>query len=1839
MIATSSSTATGTKNQSVVAVHGSAATSSSSTASGGLLPHEGHYKDTAGLGSISGSIPIVGGVLTVNDCRKDVDVSDERRLSRKSIPKTTTSCRGNSSPTEPDVHESSESSSSASSSSSSSATDTNNEDEEEHDEDHSPVSSKRVSVDRAVSMESALASPAVPHVPESVPPTAHCAATQTDALPTAGTGTTRTPHTGSPASAGTTQTLLVPPHVAVRVIKGEIHNVLTVLRADHRYLSHDRFLREEEETRHVVVDELQHLHEALSVWKDTTRDGTIETTHDLPPSGGLPSCATYLPPFLHAIQAREISAPVTGAALNAIHKFLLYGFLLPLPRTDFTDVSPTAEATRGMTMIAQALLQCTFEETTAADEYKHRRGLSSTHTAGGLAQPRGAGSAANAAAKQRQAAQDEKVVLKLLELAALVVRCGVDFDRQLLSSGHIVGLLDTTLHVSHRASRASPLLQSAASDALAQIVLQVFATTSSSTAAVTDNQGTRQTTARLEIWQQLANLLNPATHDERVTVSSLTAVNIALETCRDDLMPDEIILLQNQVCKYLLLWSTSHDTQILSLTLRVIFNLFQSIRNHLKVPLEVFLTSVHLRLLDTTLDEEREIALESLLEFCQEPALMQDLYLNYDCDVACSNLYESLVTALGKTAQPVGYDGNHKRRVGQTDVIALDASTNSEASRSRFATATTAPAVTHLSISLAAPPLNLLNRLAMDGLLAILDSIVRRCDVVPLSTETQQLRSSSLDRVNGSHGSLHSFRTLSSDDIMSEDELDYSNHLTESMLHDRKKRKHALTRVATMFNQDPMGDKWRTLAVEQGVLDSNISVHGVAELLHTAPGLDKSQLGIFLSKGPDKEYPFHAEVRASFASLYDFADLPFALALRKFLSKFRLPGEAQCIDRFMEAFSKELYHQQGASIFANADAVYVLAFSTIMLNTDLHNPTIKEDKRMTSDQFVRNNRGINGGKDLPAEFLKDLYIQIKENQIQVRREVGDLVSRHEHEDTRAAWESILAKSKEVASPFFTPAGRTRRQASRSGLHDKEMFEVLAIAVLRSFPGIFERSWDDAMVVKALRGLQQTAKLAAHFDMNSVFNEILEFLLAKGRDYVTECITMDCIHMDGDTSVVSNSKTAVSNETMDDDETNVPETEQPIPEGLLCSSSSHSYDDITGAAVHRGLLAFDSGFVMVRKNARRVVGAWPLFVECICALRDAKALPVGLSDLDDFADSSGNVLPLSPFAKKSKRSLESYYRVKADPDVSENRKGWFRAFFKKSSKASDDDSLDDHLSTVPDKFDASLHAKVLMAIAEAADIEKVVQMGSAMLPNAETIIASLLQFVEKYPFDSNPIQEQHAVFGLELAARMLLSNRRQAPSLFMMFLKTFEKVFELVSDTNVPSPFFIERIVVTVLRSSIHLYDFDELRPHLRASLHLLTMTLPRTFVRQIADRMACGLAIILRASYHFFETPNDWAFMGDTLDMLANHSVSRVFVFDGIASTVEHAIPVETERAAKGREERPSLSKEASSALARILTRFVLGFYQRDLTLQVPAMLCLEKLYRHKVDLLLDAAVKKTSAECGSKDSVSEFDPLASVPDKDLWQNIAVAVYSVCRSVDVDVSRNGVECFQRIILRTGIDQIAQEKWVAVLYLIINKQPPTTADVSRGNTFSLLGQLLNMVLPSLSYSKDNRDDLVDLIHATASLAQDNLQQGRRGSVSPLFQKTLQTVTYLSNNMVTEEWTGEPEFSAWASETLLHELEKVGAAGASLKNQEAIKRPAATPPAAAKTTPTVLRSNTGEHAQETETHIKQREKEVETEIEKSVIHASEELAEPIEDETEEHYASDFEEDDTETSEQYL
>ena len=68
-----------------------------------------------------------------------------------------------------------------------------------------------------------------------------------------------------------------------------------------------------------------------------------------------------------------------------------------------------------------------------------------------------------------------------------------------------------------------------------------------------------------------------------------------------------------------------------------------------------------------------------------------------------------------------------------------------------------------------------------------------------------------------------------------------------------------------------------------------------------------------------------------------------------------------------------------------SDTAYVLAYSTIMLNTDAHNPQVKN--RMTKADFLKNNRGINDGRDLPEELLSSIYDDIVNNEIRMKDEV------------------------------------------------------------------------------------------------------------------------------------------------------------------------------------------------------------------------------------------------------------------------------------------------------------------------------------------------------------------------------------------------------------------------------------------------------------------------------------------------------------------------------------------------------------------------------------------------------------------------------------------------------------------------------------------------------------------------------------------------------------------------------------------------------------------------------------------------------------------------------------
>ncbi|XP_057878609.1 cytohesin-4 isoform X1 [Melospiza georgiana] len=194
------------------------------------------------------------------------------------------------------------------------------------------------------------------------------------------------------------------------------------------------------------------------------------------------------------------------------------------------------------------------------------------------------------------------------------------------------------------------------------------------------------------------------------------------------------------------------------------------------------------------------------------------------------------------------------------------------------------------------------------------------------------------------------------------------------------------------FNMDP--EKGIQYLIEHQVLSSDLQE--IARFLHKGEGLNKTAIGDYLG-GRD---PTNIQILQAFVACHQFANLNLVQALRQFLWSFRLPGEAQKIDRMMEAFAN-WYCKCNPGVFQSTDTCYVLSFSIIMLNTSLHNPNVKDKPHF--ERFVSINRGIDNGGDLPEELLKNLFESIKNEPFSIPEDDGNDLTHTFFNPNREGW--------------------------------------------------------------------------------------------------------------------------------------------------------------------------------------------------------------------------------------------------------------------------------------------------------------------------------------------------------------------------------------------------------------------------------------------------------------------------------------------------------------------------------------------------------------------------------------------------------------------------------------------------------------------------------------------------------------------------------------------------------------------------------------------------------------------------------------------------------------------
>ena len=285
-------------------------------------------------------------------------------------------------------------------------------------------------------------------------------------------------------------------------------------------------------------------------------------------------------------------------------------------------------------------------------------------------------------------------------------------------------------------------------------------------------------------------------------------------------------------------------------------------------------------------------------------------------------------------------------------------------------------------------------------------------------------------------------------------------------LQEQRARKKVIIRGATRFNENPKAGI--AFLASNGIVDNPDDAHSVVAFLRGTTRISKSVLGEYLAKKSN------GHLLEAFLDLFDFTGKRVDEALRELLNSFRLPGESPQIEQIVTAFSKRYCSNTTPEGITNKDAVFVLTYAIIMLNTDQHNPNVKKDKRMTYNDFARNLRGVNGDKDFAPEYLQEIYDSIKGNEI---------ILPDEHNNKQAfdyAWEELLLKAR-TSGPLTM---------ANTNIYDADMFSATWKPIVATLSYVFMSASDDAVFSRVVLGFDQCAQIAAKYDLTDALDHII-----------------------------------------------------------------------------------------------------------------------------------------------------------------------------------------------------------------------------------------------------------------------------------------------------------------------------------------------------------------------------------------------------------------------------------------------------------------------------------------------------------------------------------------------------------------------------------------------------------------------------------------------------------------------------------------------------------------------------------------------------------------------------
>ncbi|GFY62356.1 brefeldin A-inhibited guanine nucleotide-exchange protein 1 [Trichonephila inaurata madagascariensis] len=563
---------------------------------------------------------------------------------------------------------------------------------------------------------------------------------------------------------------------------------------------------------------------------------------------------------------------------------------------------------------------------------------------------------------------------------------------------------------------------------------------------------------------------DPKSHELRSKILSLQLLLSILQNAGPVFRSSEMFInaIKQYLCVALSKNGVSSIPEVFELSLAIFLALLENFKTHLKMQTEVFFKEIFLNILETSNSsfEHKYMVIQALNRICGEAQSIVDIYVNYDADLNSANIFERLVNDISKIAQ-----GRQAIELGAT-------------------------AAQEKSMRIK----------GLECLVFILKSMVewsKDLYVNPMDLGANNLGGSEKqvsDEIESgkttivSYGSINS---LSSTSSYSENPGDNPQHF-EIMKHLKEIREHG----NDLFNRKP--EKGIAYLIEHGIIGNSPS--DIAEYLHSESRLDKMKIGDFLGEN----HKLNREVMYAYVDQMDYSGKDFVSALRYFLEGFRLPGEAQKIDRLMEKFAARYCETNpNNGLFSSADTAYVLAYSIIMLTTDLHSQSVKN--KMTKEEYIKLNRGINDSKDLPQEYLSEIYDEIAGNEIKMKnvapkfsgKGVGSEKKRRllynvEMEQMAKTAKALMESVSHVQAPFTS---------AKHLEHVRPMFKTVWSPFLAAFAVGLQDCDDSEIAALCLDGIRCAIRITCIFHMtmerNAYVQALARFTLLTANSPITE----------------------------------------------------------------------------------------------------------------------------------------------------------------------------------------------------------------------------------------------------------------------------------------------------------------------------------------------------------------------------------------------------------------------------------------------------------------------------------------------------------------------------------------------------------------------------------------------------------------------------------------------------------------------------------------------------------------------------------------------------------------